>query len=317
MRRGRSFEAARRCFSLALVALVGAPACKCSEPQSSRSTPSASAPNASAKNAASAVASAEIAKPPPKAPCRITTGRATLEPNEAVGARTGLDGTRFVVLAEGERISLRHERTQRELALRGPGRFLPCPGGEEQVLVVSGGVKSTAGVGVHAGGEVVLATPFGVVRYVDAAVDVTVKASQLSVDVLTGEVSFDAPPAKAGELPNTRVLGAAKGARPPPAKLVSPKAGDPTIAVEHCRSARAASQALGKPPRPAGSARAALGTWAVASFEARRAARLACALARVVIESRPEPERRRLEDLLESQESRVKGAAPPPPAEKK
>jgi hypothetical protein len=324
MRRDRCFEGARRWCVVALLALLTAPACRCSQPDASEAMPSASAPKASLGSAHSTAPSANAAKPPLKAPCRVTTGTGTLEgPNEAVGPRTGLDGTRFVVLAAGERISLRHERTERELALLGPGRFLPCHGGDEQVLVVSGGVKSNAGVGVHAGGEVVIATPFGVVRYVDAAVDMTVEASQLSVHVLAGEVSFDDPPDKAGERRSTSVLGAARGTRPtkldlpPPDTLVSPKAADPKMAVEHCRSTRASSRAFEKPPRPAGSARAALGTWAVASFEARRAARLACALARVVIESRPEPERRRLEDLLESRESRPKAAASPPPAEKK
>jgi hypothetical protein len=321
MRRHRCFEGAHCFLILALIALVPAPACRCSEPHASRGTPSASAPKVNVKSAAP---SAQAPAPPPKLPCRVVTGSGTLEaPNEVIGPRRGLDGTRFVALAEGERLTLRHERTQRELALLGPGRFLPCQRGDELLLVVRGGVKSNSGVGVHAGGEVVIATPFGLVRYADAAVEVKVKESVVSIGVDAGEVFFDSPPHEPGDQPHSSRLRGAPYAPPSPTDLpdadsmVYPKAADPKLTVARCRDAEAASRKLEKPPRPAGSARAALRTWAVASFEARRAARLACALARVVIESRPEPERRRLEDLLESQESRVKGAASPPPAEKK
>lgn len=315
MRRDRGFTGARRFLLVALPALAFAAACRRSAPDAADNSASASARHESAPKSAVASArpSAGIPAPArPKAPCRVTTGSGSLEaPKEPIGPRSELYGTRFVELAADERISLRHERTQRELTLLGPGRFLPCARGDEQVLVLQGGVKSTPGVGAHAGGEVVLATPFGLVRYADAGLHLQVSPARLALGVNTGEAQFDPPPRDAA------VEAKPKSVRGPNGKLDVTKAARAEVAVERCRSAEASSRALEKPPRPAGSARAALGTWAVASFEARRAARLACALSRVVIESRPEPERRRLEDLLASRESDPKAAPLPAPAQKK
>ncbi len=298
----------------ALIALGFAPACRRSTPDSTAGAGSARAPSSSsaAPAKASAAASAGAPSPLPKAPCRVSTGAGTLEaPATMLGPRSELDGTRFVTLAADQRLSLRHERTQRELTLLGPGRFLPCVDGGEQVLVVEGGVKSTAGVGAHAGGEVVLATPFGLLRYADAGVDVKVAPSRLSLEVQAGEATFDAPPKKGASEPKPKRL------RGPKAVFEATKAADAETAVERCRSARTSSGALARPPRLAGSARAELGTWAVASFEARRRARLACSLARVVIASRPEAERKHLDDLLEGPESGSEDAAPAPKTEKK
>jgi|SRR5687768_10095724 len=316
MRRVRGFEGARRSLLVAL-ALLGYPntACRRSTPEASDGVAAGSAPAASARTIAAPSITPSAAlpdAPPPKVPCRVSTGTGRLEaPSSTLGPRSELNGKRFVVLAEGERISLRHERTQRELSLLGPGRFLPCVRGDELVLVIEGGVKSSPGVGVHAGGEVVLATPFGLVRYADAAADLKVTASRLSLKVQAGEASFDPAPRKATEAVRPKAV------RGPNGSIDATKTADAEIALERCRSAETSSRALEKPPRPAGSARAALGTWAVESFEARRRARLACALARVVIAGRPLAERRRLEDLLESRESDAKGAALAPPAEKK
>lgn len=298
---------------VALIALGFPAACRRSTPDSTAGAGSARSP--SSRSAAPAKVSANAGAAvgsPPKAPCRVSTGIGTLEaPDAVLGPRSELDGTRFVTLAAGQRLSLRHERTQRELTLLGPGRFLPCVDGGEQVLVVEGGVKSTAGVGAHAGGEVVLATPFGLLRYADAGVDVKVAPSRLSLEVQAGEATFDAPPNRGASEPKPKRL------RGPKAVFEATKAADAETAVEHCRSARASSGALARPPRLAGSARAELGTWAVASFEARRRARLACSLARVVIASRPEAERKHLGDLLEGRESGSESAAPAPKTEKK
>jgi hypothetical protein len=267
------------------------------------------APDASSQNQPALKAPSEKLQPKltPAAPCRVVVGAGTLEATgEKLGPRAPLDGRRFVSLAEGERLSLRHERTTREFTLHGPGRFLPCFQGEEQLLVVRGRAASPVGIGTHAGGEVVLATPFGVVKYPDAELEATVTEQRLSLKVLAGEATFVSQVAEleSKKAPTARVLRGPKGV------LEITKAVDATSAVAACRAADDASRALRKPPAPAApaaSARAALGAWAVSSFEARRTARIACALARTASASLSEPERSRLWDLLDSQDQRQDG----------
>lgn len=307
----RRFGGALRPLGVALAALFAAhgSACRRAEPEGTRSQAARASASATARPSARPHT---LVAPAAKAPCRVGAGTGTLEaPAQPLRARSELDGKRFVSLAAGERLSVRHERTTRELTLAGPGRFLPCARGEEQVLVVEGGVTSALGVGAHAGGEVVIATPFGLVRYADAAVDVKVAPSRLSLRVAAGDVVFDAPPGKPGAEPKPKTLRGPKGI------LDATKRADAALTLERCLSARATSQKLEKPPRPSGSARAPLGSWAVASFEARRGARLACALARAVIAGLPEPERRRLEDQLESPNSAGGSSTRALPAEKK
>ncbi len=60
-----------------------------------------------------------------------------------------LDGRTWVTLGEGAELALRHGVSAREFEVRGPGRFLPCRGGLEQVLVSEGRVKSSSGTGVR------------------------------------------------------------------------------------------------------------------------------------------------------------------------
>jgi hypothetical protein len=262
-------------------------------------TPAASSQTKPVPRAPSAVVQPKSAA---RAPCRVVVGSGTLEETgEKLGPRAPLDGKRFVSLAEGERLSLRHERTSREFTLNGPGRFLPCFQGEEQLLAVRGSVTSPVGIGTHAGGEVVLATPFGVVKYADAELLAIVTEERLSLAVKAGEATFVPQVAEldSKKPPAPRVLRGPKGA------LAITKAVDAKLAVAQCRTAGDASRALSKPPRataPTPSARASLGSWAVSSFEARRKARIACALARTASANLSEPERTRLWDLLESQD---------------
>lgn len=311
--RERCFGGARRPLAVAIAVLSAASSGACRRAESERTQGSATAGAATLPAPSSNTRSSAAAPlPRPKAPCRVSVGTGTLEASkEALAPRSELDGRRFVLLAAGERLSLRHERTTREFTLLGPGRFLPCAEGDERVLVVEGGVTSALGVGAHAGGEVVLATPFGLLRYADAAVDVKVAKARLSLSVAAGEVLFDAPPRKPGEEPKPKAVRGPKGA------LSVGQRADAALAVERCRSAQTQSKKLEKPPRPSESARASLGTWAVASFEARRGARLACALAQAALAGLPEPARRRLEDQLNSPDWPPGSAASARPAEKK
>jgi hypothetical protein len=301
--RSRGFPAFGRGWftglALACGALVASGCGKSGEGAQKHAAPAASSQNKPVAKAPSAMVPP---KPAAQAPCRVVVGTGTLErTGEKLGPRAPLDGKRFVSLAEGERLSLRHERTTREFTLKGPGRFLPCFQAEEQLLVVHGTVTSPVGVGTHAGGEVVLATPFGVVKYADAELEATVAEKRLSLKVLAGEATFVPQLTEPeGQKPlATRVLRGPKGV------LDVAKGVDAALAVAQCRTESDASRALRKPPppaAPAASTRRALGAWAVLSFDARRRARIACALARTASAGLSEPERGRLWDLLESQD---------------
>jgi hypothetical protein len=209
----------------------------------------------------------------------------------AVGAI--VDGNEWLELGGQTEVVLRHSLTTRELALRGPGRFVPCFVGTETVLVARGSVKTTAGAGARAGAEVVLATPFGTLHFADAALELRVADRELLATVETGTVTLvpAGPLAADGGTPEL-TLGARGrkklGATVEPKKLIA-----------LCEAAARPLET--PPPRPVAgvpSARAALGEWSVAQLRARQAARWACATARAAIGRENDPERKNLWDEI-------------------
>jgi hypothetical protein len=178
-----------------------------------------------------------------------------------------LDGKSFFELPAGVELALRHSETTRELALKGPGRFRACPEGEELVAVTRGKVSTTSGPGARAGAEVRLATPFGVVHYGDAALELEVGEKQAELRVSQGTVAID---------------GRTKADGGPPAKPVSGPKGraafrgltDPIALEAECVKS---ATLLELSPRPAASASGGdLGRWAVERLKARQVTRYVC-----------------------------------------
>ena len=147
-------------------------------------TGSAQAPGPSAPAAPSAPARAVASKPG----CRAlaVTGLATVD-GTALTTSALLDGAHWVELAAGASVSLRHTLSSREFKLIGPGHALPCRDGAEQILLTDGQLATSASLGVRPGAEVLIATPEGVVRYGDAALDVEFGKGGLRVRVKQGE----------------------------------------------------------------------------------------------------------------------------------
>jgi hypothetical protein len=254
-------------------------------------------PSASARPSAS-----RPAVPPPRVDvekievslCRVIAVRPLGDGSKDAGADasapamgTPLEGRDWLDLPGKVELTLRHSATTRELALRGPGRFLPCFLGTETVLIARGGVKTTAGAGARAGAEVILATPFGTLHFADAALELEVGERGLSVESTTGSVALvpSAPASDAG--PSEQLL------RPNQTKRLSGKA-EPGELVARCRET--ASTLGEEPPHLAGapSARARLAEWSVARLRTRQRARFACAAARAAVGRQEAAERERL-----------------------
>jgi hypothetical protein len=190
---------------LALALAVSA-ATSCRSPEKSPSpaaTSSARAPAPSASVTTSSVVETSLPAPVPRlesARCRALRvhGDVQFASGEALAAMSPVDGERWIRLGPTAELVLRHSVSARELSLRGPGEMLPCRGGEEQVLIESGALKSAPGTGVRPGAEVWIGTPFGTARYGDAAAEVTVAKAHWKVAVQSGIVWTDPPLAPQG-----------------------------------------------------------------------------------------------------------------------
>jgi hypothetical protein len=229
--------------------------------------------------------------------CRVlslkgTPGGSDGGPSGAVeGIKVGdlLNGERPLDLPAGLHLSLRHSETTRELVLAGGGRFVVCPGGDETVLLTRGSVSTTAGPGAHAGAEVHVGTPFGVVHFGDAALKVTVTRAALELRVTVGTASVSAGGAADSASPPKQVSG-------PAGRLKLLTSADPDALVKACEATLGALAA----PRPSASApeARALGDWAVEKLRARQESRYACMRAQAAAAGRGGPEGDRALELL-------------------
>ena len=154
----------------------------------------ASRPSAASASAASSVAppaqepktAAALAEARPACRALAITGVATVD-GVPLAPFALLDGTRWVELAAGASLALRHTATSREFKLIGPGHALPCRDGSEQILLADGQLSTSANLGVRPGAEVLIATPEGVVHYGDAALDLELGGKGLFVRIKQGE----------------------------------------------------------------------------------------------------------------------------------
>lgn len=200
---------------------------------------------------------------------------------------------------------IKHAASGREIIVEGPGRVLPCRGGEEQLLVSSGRVRSVPGAGVRPGAEVWLVTPWGVVRYGDAALELGVSERTLTVTVSGGQAATD-PAAGVTTLPKT-VAG-------PGGKARATGKPNPARQAEACQRAAVAAQKsaavlLADRPGPD------LGRHARDQLEDRRRARAACAMALSAADRVSDAAQQgRLRDQLARAESLWRAVPEAPPA---
>jgi hypothetical protein len=209
-----------------------------------------------------------------------------------------LKGAKWVELPAGARISVRHAASARELSFEGPARAVICRNGEEQVLLAEGRVSASAGPGARPGAEVLIATPWGLVRYGDATIEVRTSGRRTEVTVRGGEAWLE--PAKGATL-----RGGGKLVPGKKATLTGPPAVTPQSSVAACAQAAAAARdsaaALLEPASGAADA-GSLGARAAAQVRNRRAARYACAIAAAAIGQLKDPDRERLGTELERSE---------------
>jgi hypothetical protein len=190
----------------------------------------------------------------------ITTGGGALLKKGEV-----LSGERLSLPA-GAVLRLKHTASGREASIEGPARILPCAGGEEDMIVGLGTLRIQAHSGVRPGAQVVVGTPFGSLRYVDAQATLRVEASALSATDASGMLSF-VPPASDAEAVRVTVPAWRSEQAPPTAEA--------TLATCSERADNAASKARELMARGT----SALGKLAAEHVRARQQARVACATA--------------------------------------
>lgn len=120
--------------------------------------------------------------------CRISKirGQASSDTGASLSRGAVLSTERWLSLKEEARVTVKFQRGGREVTLAGFGKFLPCAGGEETVLLGAGRVQVHAGSGGRAGAEALVATAFGSLKYGDAQMEITVDAEGLTVSVESG-----------------------------------------------------------------------------------------------------------------------------------
>jgi hypothetical protein len=204
----------------------------------------------------------------------------------------------WLQLSPGSHLTVKHTASGREFVLHGPGLARVCPGGEEQVVLARGTLRTSLNTGVRPGAEALIATPAGVIRYGAADLEASVKATRTDVRIQGGD-AFVEPVAGAtlkgsghvGEGHTTASLSTAKGAAPAAVATVCREAASV--------AAKAAEAVLSPGPATAGS----LGERAAAQVRARQSARVICASALAWQGGNEDPaERQRLEASISESE---------------
>ncbi len=182
---------------------------------------------------------------------------------------TPLLGQSWVRLAKGAKATAKHGSSGREWTLHGPAEVLPCPRGAEIVLLASGKLTTSRGMGARPGAETIVATPLGAVIASDAQVELLVSARSARLRVVAGAASVTAAPW-------AKLLGKTT-VRPGAAATLTPREGAERDAADHCRNA--AKKASNAARAVVDSQRGQVGKNTATHVEARRSARIACAVA--------------------------------------
>jgi hypothetical protein len=256
-------------YLLALAVLGAACGKGVSEP---KPAPSASASSAAPPSSAASAAAPSTAPPAPTAACRAlrVTGEAKLgDGGGALESGSLLDGSQWVTLGEGARVTLKHTASGRELALAGPARFRACSRGREQLLLARGSVTAVAGPGARPGAEVLIATPVAAVHYGDAELSLLLDAKRLRVAVRAGSVEVEPLP-----IPKKPIKSPLRANDELTLSLGKP---DVTELMSACKAAAEAADAAAR--RVADGSSQPLGERAQAHVRARKAARASCTVA--------------------------------------
>jgi hypothetical protein len=212
----------------------------------------------------------------PRATCRALRVEGDAKLGEAaLASGTELDGSEWVRLARGAKLTLKHSLSGRELSLTGPAVFRACGRGREQVLLARGNVIVGSGMGARPGAEVLIATPVAAVRYADADFLLDLDAKRLSVAVRTGQLELDAPSLAESSTTAKALKSPLRAGRKVVVPLGKP---DAAALMSRCKEAAEAAEAsarkVGDRARPE-----PLGERAQAHVHARKAAREACSIA--------------------------------------
>jgi hypothetical protein len=264
-------------------AVVFAPACKRHEssPSAAPSVVPSVAPAPPERLSAS-----EPATPPPHdvgtrllpiaKNCRAieVKGRVIDEAQRPVTTSDPLDRAVWLDMDRKATLAVKDTGTGRELVFVGPGRVHACVGGEERFYLVRGEVRTTASAGARPGAEVLVATPYGVVRYGDARLNVKVDPGAVSIRAELGDAWFEVASADGKGISEEKIAAGKSFER----KGLSV---DVKALVGTCEAtARVAEERARVVLKPGPSEQTTpLGARAAEHMRARRAARFACALA--------------------------------------
>jgi hypothetical protein len=185
-----------------------------------------------------------------------------------------LDRAGWVDLADGATLAVKNAETSRELVFAGPARLLPCDRGEERFLMPEGGAQTSTWAGARPGAEVLIATPFGTVRYGDAKLDVHVDPKALTVTSEIGDAWV-------------WLGGAAAEEKIPAGKRFEKRGHAPDVKglVADCEKRAEDAETRARAVLVPGASSAPLGARAAEHVRARKAARLSCASAASAVQT--------------------------------
>jgi hypothetical protein len=178
-----------------------------------------------------------------------------------------------ITTGPADTVTVRLPKNGRELTFSGEGTFEPCAGDDEAWLY-RGRFDGERGSGEAPGAEQWIVTPFGVVRYGAAILDVAVDDTSLRASLKAGSATILPEGSTAWQALETEGARVVKGA-------VRGKAGTAS-ADERCTKASAASKALqDELSLPDASASPIFGDLAMRANDANVLARALCAVAKV------------------------------------
>lgn len=212
---------------------------------------------------------------PPKPPCRaiqvVGSARAT-DAGVASPIRSGDAVDRWVTLDPSTKVTVKEPSSARELLFEGTAgaTFLACFH-EDEAWLASGEFVGTRGLGERPGADQWLVTPFAVVRYGGANVDVTVDAASARAVLQNGSAEAIASDGDAWHALDPSSPFVAKGALDDASNAA---------AASRCARTETAAKALEDALLAPGETRdSGFGELARRAMEARTLARAACAIA--------------------------------------
>jgi hypothetical protein len=211
-----------------------------------------------------------------KALCRALAvkGTVTAAGGTPLVTGDGLGHAGYVELAEGGSLTVKNTETSRELSFSGPARVLPCERGEERFVLPFGAVETTTWAGARPGADVLIATPFGAVRYGDAKLEVHADSKGLTVASAAGDAWV-------------WLGGAAAEQKIPDGKRFESRGRAPDVKalVTDCETRAGEAESRARAVLVPGKSTAPLGTRAAEHVRARKAARLSCAVAAAAVQT--------------------------------